>query len=484
MRLPNFLNYIILFFVQMNKCLINGEWVAAKSGESFAVINPATGKVVANVPKISAREVGHAITSAKKGFDLWKDTPKEQRSDVLRKWYSLILENKEDIARTLTSEQGKPLKEAVGEVDYAASFVEWYANETLRDFRENIENPNKNINSYVIKQPIGVVAAITPWNFPAAMITRKVAPAIAAGCSVVLKPAEATPLTALALGVLAMEAGIPKGVLNIVTGDPVEIGKELTSNLLVRKLSFTGSTKTGRLLLAQCADTVKSVSMELGGNAPFIVFADADLEKAVTAAIASRFRNSGQTCICANRILVENSVYNKFSDAMAKKVSELRLGSDLGPLINQVAVSKVEGLIADALGKGAKLKTGGKRHEIGDNFFEPTVVCEVTPNMKIFTDEIFGPVAALTRFSSVDEVIYLANDTEYGLASYIFTSDMSKAKLVSEKLEYGMVGINTTSLSAAFAPFGGMKQSGIGREGGHYGIEEFLEVKYIASSDA
>jgi succinate-semialdehyde dehydrogenase/glutarate-semialdehyde dehydrogenase len=404
---------------------------------------------------------------------------------VLRKWHDLMLENADDLALILTTEQGKPLAEAKGEIQYAASFLEWFAEEGKRVNGDTIPTPASDKRIVVTKEPVGVCAAITPWNFPAAMITRKVGPALAAGCPIIVKPAEATPLSALALAVLAERAGVPRGVFNVVTGEPKAIGAEMTGNPVVRKLSFTGSTPVGRLLMAQCAPTVKKVSLELGGNAPFIVFDDADLDAAVAGAIASKYRNSGQTCVCTNRFYVHDKVYDAFADKLRAAVEQLQVGRGTeagvtqGPLINEAAVLKVESHIEDALAKGARVLTGGKRHALGHGFFEPTVLADVTPEMKVARDETFGPLAPLFRFSSDDEVIRLANDTEFGLASYFYSRDIGRVWRVAEALEYGMVGINTGLISNEVAPFGGVKQSGLGREGSHYGIDDYVVVKYM-----
>jgi succinate-semialdehyde dehydrogenase/glutarate-semialdehyde dehydrogenase len=404
---------------------------------------------------------------------------------ILRKWHDLMMENADDLAKILTTEQGKPLAEAKGEIQYAASFLEWFAEEGKRVNGDTIPTPANDKRIVVTKEPIGVCAAITPWNFPAAMITRKVGPALAAGCPIIVKPAEATPLSALALAVLAERAGVPRGVFNVVTGEPKAIGAEMTGNPIVRKLSFTGSTPVGRLLMAQCAPTVKKVSLELGGNAPFIVFDDADLDAAVAGAIASKYRNSGQTCVCTNRFYVHDKVYDAFAEKLRVAVEQLKVGRGTedgvtqGPLINEAAVLKVESHIEDALAKGARIVTGGKRHALGHGFFEPTVLADVTPAMKVARDETFGPLAPLFRFSSDEEVIRLANDTEFGLASYFYSRDIGRVWRVAEALEYGMVGINTGLISNEVAPFGGVKQSGLGREGSHYGIDDYVVIKYM-----
>ncbi|MDR6477550.1 succinate-semialdehyde dehydrogenase/glutarate-semialdehyde dehydrogenase [Paraburkholderia graminis] len=434
---------------------------------------------------MGAAETRRAIDSANAAWPAWRASTAKQRAVILRKWHDLMLENADDLALILTTEQGKPLAEAKGEIQYAASFLEWFAEEGKRVNGDTIPTPASDKRIVVTKEPVGVCAAITPWNFPAAMITRKVGPALAAGCPIIVKPAEATPLSALALAVLAERAGVPRGVFNVVTGEPKAIGAEMTGNPVVRKLSFTGSTPVGRLLMAQCAPTVKKVSLELGGNAPFIVFDDADLDAAVAGAIASKYRNSGQTCVCTNRFYVHDKVYDAFADKLRAAVQQLQVGRGTeagvtqGPLINEAAVLKVESHIEDALAKGARVLTGGKRHALGHGFFEPTVLADVTPDMKVARDETFGPLAPLFRFSSDDEVIRLANDTEFGLASYFYSRDIGRVWRVAEALEYGMVGINTGLISNEVAPFGGVKQSGLGREGSHYGIDDYVVVKYM-----
>jgi succinate-semialdehyde dehydrogenase/glutarate-semialdehyde dehydrogenase len=462
-----------------------GEWQGADDGSTFEVRNPATGQVLATVPKMGSAETRRAIEAANAAWPAWRAQPAKARAAILRKWYQSMLDNADDLARIMTAEQGKPLAEAKGEIQYAASFLEWFGEEAKRVYGDTIPSPTNDKRIVVVKEPVGVCAAITPWNFPAAMITRKVGPALAAGCPIVVKPAEATPLSALALAVLAERAGLPKGVLSIVTGEPKEIGAEMTGNALVRKLSFTGSTGVGRLLMAQCAPTVKKVSLELGGNAPFIVFDDADLDAAVAGAIASKYRNSGQTCVCANRLYVHERVYDAFTEKLRAAVEQLKVGRGTedgvmqGPLINEAAVRKVEAHIADALSKGARVATGGKRHALGQTFFEPTVLTGVTAAMQLAKEETFGPVAPLFKFNSDDEVIRMANDTEFGLAAYFFSRDIARVWRVAEALEYGMVGINTGIISNEVAPFGGVKQSGVGREGSHYGIDEYTVIKYL-----
>jgi succinate-semialdehyde dehydrogenase/glutarate-semialdehyde dehydrogenase len=467
------------------KAYIAGEWQSAEDGATFDVKNPATGETIATVPRMGTTETRRAIDTANAAWPAWRATTAKQRATILRKWHDLMLENADDLAKILTTEQGKPLAEAKGEILYAASFLEWFAEEGKRVNGDTIPTPASDKRIVVTKEPIGVCAAITPWNFPAAMITRKVGPALAAGCPIIVKPAEATPLSALALAVLAERAGVPRGVFNVVTGEPKAIGAEMTGNPIVRKLSFTGSTPVGRLLMAQCAPTVKKVSLELGGNAPFIVFEDADLDAAVAGAIASKYRNSGQTCVCTNRFYVHDKVYDAFAEKLRVAVEQLKVGNGTGdgvtqgPLINEAAVLKVESHIEDALAKGARIVTGGKRHALGHGFFEPTVLADVTPAMKVARDETFGPLAPLFRFSSDEEVIRLANDTEFGLASYFYSRDIGRVWRVAEALEYGMVGINTGLISNEVAPFGGVKQSGLGREGSHYGIDDYVVIKYM-----
>ena len=466
-------------------CYVDGAWIGADTGATFDVTDPADGTRIARVPDFGAAETRRAIAAANTAFAAWRHRTAKERAALLRTWFELILANTEDLAMLMTSEQGKPLAEARGEAAYGASFVEWFAEEGKRAYGDTIPQHAPDKRLVVIRQPVGVAASITPWNFPLAMITRKCAPALAAGCPVVIKPAEDTPLTALALAVLAERAGFPAGVLNVITGQPEAIGAELTSNPLVRKLSFTGSTEVGKLLMRQCADTMKNVSFELGGNAPFIVFDDADLDAAVAGAVASKYRNSGQTCVCANRLLVQDGVYDAFASRLGQAVSALKVGrgSDdgvlQGPLINAEAVEKVERIIADATGKGARIVTGGKRHALGGTYFEPTILADVTPDMACANEEIFGPVAPLYRFSTDDDAVRLANDTPYGLAAYFYSRDVARVWRIAEALEYGIVGINEGIISTEVAPFGGMKESGIGREGSKYGIEEYLEVKYL-----
>ncbi|WP_186235129.1 NADP-dependent succinate-semialdehyde dehydrogenase [Burkholderia gladioli] len=462
-----------------------GEWQGAANGASFEVRNPANGELLGSVPLAGAAETRRAIEAANAAWPAWRRRTAKERAAILRKWYELMLAHADDLALILTTEQGKPLAEARGEILYAASFIEWFAEEGKRVYGDTIPTPAGDRRIVVTKEPVGVCAAITPWNFPAAMITRKVGPALAAGCPIVVKPAEATPFSALALAVLAERAGVPAGVFSVVTGDPKAIGGELTGNATVRKLSFTGSTPVGRLLMAQCAPTVKKVSLELGGNAPFIVFDDADLDAAVEGAIASKYRNSGQTCVCTNRFYVHDKVYDAFAAKLAAAVEKLKVGHGTeagvmqGPLINEAAVLKVEAHIEDALAKGASIATGGKRHALGHGFFEPTVLTGVTPDMKVAKEETFGPLAPLFRFASDEEVIGFANDTEFGLAAYFYSRDIGRVWRVAEALEYGMVGINTGLISNEVAPFGGVKQSGLGREGSHYGIDDYVVIKYL-----
>lgn len=463
---------------------INGEWADADSGATFEVTNPATGEVLGVVPEMGAAETRRAIEAAEAAWAGWRRKTAKERSAILRKWHGLMLENQADLAKIMTLEQGKSLAEASGEIAYAASFIEWFAEEGKRIYGDTIPSNSPDQRILVTKMPVGVCAAITPWNFPSAMITRKAGPALAAGCPMVVKPAEATPYSALALAELAGRAGIPAGIFNVVTGKPVAIGGEMTANPAVRKVTFTGSTAVGKLLMKQSADTLKKVSLELGGNAPFIVFDDADLDVAVEGAMASKYRNSGQTCVCANRLLVQDSVYDAFAAKLAVAVEKLQVGNGLeegttqGPLIDEAAVQKVESHIADALQKGARIVTGGKRHALGHTFFEPTLLADVTTDMCVASEETFGPVAPLFRFSTEEEAIQMANDTEFGLAAYFFARDVGRIWRVSEELEYGIVGVNTGIISTEVAPFGGIKESGQGREGSKYGIEDFLEIKY------
>ncbi|WP_439671879.1 NADP-dependent succinate-semialdehyde dehydrogenase [Cupriavidus necator] len=464
------------------QCYIDGRWVDGE--RRIDVTNPATGERVGQVPQLGADETRQAIEAANRALPAWRARTAKERSALLRKWFELIMASQEDLARIMTAEQGKPIAEARGEIAYAASFIEWFAEEGKRVYGDTIPAPVSNQRIVVTKEPVGVCAAITPWNFPAAMITRKAGPALAVGCTMVLKPASQTPLTALALVALAERAGIPAGVLSVVTGSAGAIGGEMTSNPLVRKLTFTGSTEVGRVLMAQTASTIKKVSMELGGNAPFIVFDDADLDAAVEGAIVSKYRNAGQTCVCANRIYVQAGVYEAFAQKLVAAVAALKVGNGMedgvriGPLIDDKAVAKVEEHIADALGKGARLLQGGQRHALGHSFFQPTVLADVGAGMLVAREETFGPLAPLFRFETEDDVVAMANDTEFGLASYFYARDLGRVWRVSERLEYGMVGVNTGLISNEVAPFGGVKQSGVGREGSHYGIEDYLVIKY------
>ena len=467
------------------QCYINGQWADADSGKTIDVTNPATGEVLGTIPNMGTAETRRAIEAASAAWAGWRKKTAKERANILRKLFNLMMENQEDLAILMTAEQGKPMAESKGEIAYAASFIEWFAEEGKRTYGDVIpaHAPDKRI--VVTKEPVGVVAAITPWNFPSAMITRKAGPALAAGCPIVLKPATQTPFSALALAELAHRAGVPAGVFNVITGSATQIGGEMTGNPIVRKLTFTGSTEIGKILLEQCAKTVKKTSMELGGNAPFIVFDDADLDAAVEGAIMSKYRNTGQTCVCANRILVQDSVYDAFAAKLTAAVAKLKVGDGLkgetqqGPLIDMKAVEKVEEHIADAVKKGAKVVTGGKRHSLGHSFFEPTILVNVTTDMKVTREETFGPVAPLFRFKTEDEAVKLANDTEFGLAAYFYARDIGRVWRVAEGIESGIVGINTGIISTEVAPFGGVKESGIGREGSKYGIEDFLEVKYM-----
>ncbi|HDK6331213.1 NADP-dependent succinate-semialdehyde dehydrogenase [Klebsiella variicola subsp. variicola] len=476
------LNDMTLFRQQ---ALIDGQWRDAPNGDVIAVTNPANGEQLGSVPKMGADETREAIEAASRALPAWRALTAKERANILRRWFDLMMENQDDLARLMTLEQGKPLAEAKGEISYAASFIEWFAEEGKRIYGDTIPGHQADKRLLVIKQPIGVTAAITPWNFPAAMITRKAGPALAAGCTMVLKPASQTPFSALALAELANRAGIPAGVFNVVTGSAGAVGGELTSNPLVRKLSFTGSTEIGRQLMEQCAKDIKKVSLELGGNAPFIVFDDADLDKVVEGALASKFRNAGQTCVCANRLYVQDGVYDRFAEKLQQAVEKLRIGDGLqdgvttGPLIDEKAVAKVEEHIADAIAKGAKVVTGGKPHALGGNFFQPTILVNVPDSAKVAKEETFGPLAPLFRFKDEADVIAQANDTEFGLAAYFYARDLSRVFRVGEALEYGIIGINTGIISTEVAPFGGVKASGLGREGSKYGIEDYLEIKYM-----
>lgn len=464
---------------------IDGQWVDANNGKTFDVLNPATKAKLGTVPEMGAAETKAAIDAANAALPAWRAKTAKERANILKKWFDLVMAASDDLATIMTAEQGKPFAESKGEVVYGASFIEWFAEEAKRLYGDTVPAHAADKRIVIVKQPIGVVASITPWNFPIAMITRKCAPALAAGCTVVAKPAEDTPYSALALAELAERAGIPKGVFNVVTGIPREIGGEITSNPIVRKVSFTGSTAVGKLLMRQCSDTVKKMSLELGGNAPFIVFDDADLDAAVLGVMASKYRNAGQTCVCANRIYVQDGVYDAFAEKMASAVKALKVGEGFedgvtqGPLINEAAIEKVERLVADALAKGAKVMVGGSRHELGGTFYTPTILTGVTNDMDCASEEIFGPVAPLYRFTDEADVINSANDTPYGLAAYFYARDIGRVWRVAEALEYGIVGINEGIISTEVAPFGGIKESGLGREGGAYGIEEFVEVKYM-----
>ena len=467
------------------QCYINGTWCNADTQETIPVTNPATGETIGTVPKMGTAETRSAITAAHAAYPDWRALTAQERFILLRCWFELIVANQEDLAVLMTAEQGKPLFESRGEILYAASFIEWFAEEGKRIYGDTIPAHQKDKRIVVLKEPVGVCAAITPWNFPSAMITRKAGPALAAGCTMVLKPATATPYSALALAVLAERAGIPAGVFNVITGSSSAIGGEMTANPIVRKLTFTGSTEIGKQLIVQCAGTVKKVSMELGGNAPFIVFNDADLDAAVEGAVVSKYRNTGQTCVCTNRFLIQDAVYDQFVAKLAAAVSLLKVGDGLkgetqqGPLIDMNSVEKVEEHIADAVAKGARIILGGHRHELGGTFYQPTILADVTNEMAVANEETFGPLAPLFRFSTDDEAVAMANDTEFGLASYFYSRDIGRVWRVAEALEYGIVGINTGIISTEVAPFGGVKESGSGREGSKYGIEDYLEVKYL-----
>jgi len=472
-----------------SQCHINGEWVDADSGQTIDVTNPATGDLIATVPNMGADETRRAIEAAEAAMPAWRAKTAQERAIILRRFFNLMMENQEDLGRLMTAEQGKPLAEAKGEIAYAASFIEWFAEEGKRAYGDTIPAHQADKRIIVTKEPIGVCAAITPWNFPAAMITRKAGPALAAGCTMVVKPATATPLSALALCELADRAGVPAGVLSCVTGSARAIGGEMTSNPIVRKVTFTGSTEIGKQLMVQCAATVKKTAMELGGNAPFIVFDDADLDSAVQGALASKYRNAGQTCVCANRLLIQAGVYDAFAEKLAMAVSAMRVGNglteevDQGPLIDMSAVEKIEEHIADAVSKGATISVGGERHEKGGTFFKPTILTNVTTDMIVAREETFGPLAPLFKFETEEEAIRMANDTEFGLASYFYCRDIGRIWRVSEGLEYGIVGINTGIISTEVAPFGGVKESGLGREGSKYGLDDFMEVKYLCMGD-
>ena len=468
-----------------HQAYVNGAWADADGGQTINVSNPATGELIGTVPLMGAAETRRAIEAANAAWPAWRKKTAKERAAVLRRWHDLILENADDLALIMTAEQGKPLPEAKGEVAYAASFLEWFGEQAKRIEGDTLQSPWADRRTVVTREPIGVCAAITPWNFPAAMITRKVGPALAAGCPIIVKPAELTPFSAFAMAVLAERAGVPKGVFSVLTGDSKTIGAEMTANPIVRKLSFTGSTAVGRLLMAQSAPTIKKLSLELGGNAPFIVFDDADIDAAVEGAIASKYRNAGQTCVCANRLYVQDGVYDLFAEKLVAAVNKLKVGNGVeagvtqGPMIEEKAVLKVEQHIADALSKGATLAVGGKRHALGHSFFQPTVLTGVTPSMLVATEETFGPLAPLFRFKTEEEVIAMANDTEFGLAAYFYSRDIGRVWRVAEALESGMVGVNTGLISNEIAPFGGVKQSGLGREGSKYGMDDYLVIKYI-----
>lgn len=471
-----------------DKCYINGEWVEANSKDTISVNNPATLKEIGTVPKCGKEETKNAIDAANAAWPQWKSTSARERSNILRKWFDLIISNKEELAQIMTIEQGKPINESRGEIVYGASFIEWFAEEAKRVYGDTIPDPLTDRRIVVLKQPVGVVASITPWNFPNAMITRKCAPALAVGCPVVIKPASQTPYSALALAALAEEAGFPKGTLNVITGKASEIGDELATNPIIRKLSFTGSTEIGKVLMAKCAGTVKKVSMELGGHAPFIVFDDANIDDAVAGAMQSKFRNTGQTCVCANRVYVQEKVYDEFCKKFVEAVSKMKVGDGLeedvtsGPLIDENSLNKVEEHVQDAVQMGAKVAIGGSKHSLGMNFYQPTILTDVTPQAKITFEETFGPVAPVYKFKDENEVIELANNSPYGLASYFYSRDIGRVWRVAEALEYGMVGVNTGLTSKAEAPFGGIKESGLGREGSKYGIDDFIEIKYVNMS--
>ena len=471
------------------RCYIDGAWADADDGGTIDVDNPADNSVIGTVPRMGAGETRRAIEAANDAYPGWRARTGKERAAILRRWYELVIENQEDLAVLMTTEQGKPLAESMGEIVYGASFIEWFAEEAKRIYGDTIPQHQHDKRIVVVKEPVGVVASITPWNFPNAMITRKCAPALAAGCTVVAKPATQTPYSAFALAELAERAGVPKGVLNIVSGISSEIGAEMTSNPIVRKLSFTGSTEIGKLLMERCSGTVKKMSMELGGNAPFIVFDDADIDSAVVGAMQSKYRNAGQTCVCANRIFAQDGIHDRFTDRLAEASAALKVGDGMeegvgtGPLIDIKAVEKVESHIQDAVAKGARVVVGGGRHSNGGNFFEPTVLTGVTPEMIVSREETFGPLAPVYRFETDEDVVKKANDTEFGLAAYFYTRDIGRVWRVAEQLEYGIVGINSGIISTEIAPFGGMKESGIGREGSKYGIDEFVEVKYLCMGD-
>ncbi|KZN13789.1 NAD-dependent succinate-semialdehyde dehydrogenase [Marinomonas sp. TW1] len=467
------------------KCLINGEWVDANSGDTLDVFNPATGELITRIASVGETETQAAIEAANAAQKIWKQKTAKERAALLRRWHDLLMANQEDLAKLMTAEQGKPIAESRGEIGYAASFIEWFAEEGKRIYGDMIPTYAPDRRVLVMKEPVGVCAAITPWNFPAAMITRKAGPALAAGCTMIIKPASETPLSALAMGVLALEAGIPAGVINVVTGPARNIAKTLTDSSVVRKLTFTGSTPIGKLLMKDCADTMKKVSLELGGNAPFVVFNDADIDEAVAGAMLSKYRNAGQTCVCANRIYVQAGVYDEFVQKFAAQVAAMKVGKgtedgvEQGPLINKAAVDKVDEHVQDALAKGAKLVTGGQRHDLGENFYQPTVIANATQDMLFAKEETFGPLAPVFSFESEEDVIAMANDTEYGLASYFYSRDIGRIFRVAEALESGLVGVNAGVIATEVAPFGGYKESGLGREGSKYGIDDYINTKYV-----
>jgi succinate-semialdehyde dehydrogenase/glutarate-semialdehyde dehydrogenase len=473
-------------FLFREEGLIDGSWSKSDSKKTLPVHNPATGEVLGTIPNMGAQETGRAILAAKNAWRGWREKTASERGIILRRWYELVLENQDDLATIMTLEQGRPLKDAKNEVKYAASFIDWYAEEGKRIYGDVIPQPQRDSRTIVLKESIGVCGAITPWNMPSAMVTRKTATALAAGCTVVLKPAEQTPYSAIALAVLAQEAGVPRGVFNLVTGDPEPIGIELTTNRIVRKITFTGSTEVGKILMRQSSDSIKKLSFELGGNSPFIVFDDADIKKAAKDAVSCKFRNSGQTCVCANRIYVQESIYDQFLGHFLEAVEALKVGNGFeegvtqGPLIDQHAIDKMEAHVKDALTHGAKLLTGGKRHALGVNFYEPTILLNLTKQMRLYNEETFGPIAAIAKFKTEEEVIEMANDTEYGLAAYVHTTNIGRMFRVSEQLEVGVVGINKGVFATEVAPFGGTKQSGIGTEGSKYGIEEYLHLKRLS----
>jgi len=470
-------------------CFINGEWIDSAAGKYFEIVNPFSNSKIADIPQLTDSQVNEAILAASAAFKTWKNVLVTERTVLLKKWNDLILENLEDLATLMVLEQGKPLKEAMSEIKYSASYIEFYAEEAKRIYGDILPSPFLNTRIFIVKQPVGVVGIITPWNFPAAMLMRKVAPALASGCTCVVKPDKNTPLTALALIELSVRAGIPKGVINVITGDSSKIGEAFTNSSLVKKISFTGSTEVGKLLMKNSSRTLKKITLELGGNAPFIIFEDANIKNAIDGLIESKFRNAGQTCVCANRVFIHKSILAEFCIMLVEKVAKLKVGNglennDIGPLINQEAVRKIERLVSDAISKGATVLLGGKRHELGDQFFEPTILSGISVDMDIFSTEIFGPVLAICSFSTVDEVIKLANETKQGLAGYFYSSDLNNIWKVAEELEFGMVGVNSGAISSALIPFGGVKESGFGREGSKYGIEDYLNIKYIHLKNA